>query len=344
MPAVPEPAAPRPLAPAVFPGLDPATHRCHALHGPERAWPDTNCYVDLLVEVLAARGFEPRAALGFTLAQDYEGDHFTFFKMPAADLVRLYGLEILELALYDDLEAHLATQVRRGRLPLVELDSFHLPDTRGVSYGRSHAKTTVGVNRIDPEARRLDYFHNAGLFRLEGDDYDALLKPYRPGDLPLLPYAEIIKFDVGPPAADPVATARVLLAEHLARRPRRNPFRAWADELGRDTEALARRPEAYFHAYAFNVLRQFGANFGCLQAHLAWLSEAGETGLAPAEAAADAIAQEAKLLQFQLARAAARNKVAEVGTAVERLAVHHDALMATLLQHDGPAADRRLAA
>ncbi|MDX7950587.1 DUF1839 family protein, partial [Lichenihabitans sp. Uapishka_5] len=166
---------------------------------------------------------------------------------------------------------------------------------------------------------------------------------YRPGDLPLLPYAEIIKFDVGPPAADPVATARVLLAEHLARRPRRNPFRAWANELGRDTEALAHRPEAYFHAYAFNVLRQFGANFGCLQAHLAWLSEAGETGLAPAEAAADAIAQEAKLLQFQLARAAARNKVAEVGDKVAALAAQYDRLIEVLVDEAGASRPRRSA-
>ena len=47
-------------------------------------------------------------ALAFTVAQDYEGDQFTFFKFPPADLARLYGVEILELAIFDQLEDHVA--------------------------------------------------------------------------------------------------------------------------------------------------------------------------------------------------------------------------------------------
>ena len=318
---------------AVFSGLDPATHRRHGLHASERAWPETNCYVDLMIEVLAARGFEPLAALGFTVAQDFEGDHFTFFKMPVADMTRLYGIEVLETAIFDDLETHLVEQVRRGRLPLVELDAFHLPDTRGVSYGTAHSKTTVGVNHIDPAAGRLDYFHNAGFFRLEGADYDALLRPFRAGALPLFPYAEMVKFDRAPPALDVIGTARELLAAHLARRPAENPFQAWRRVLPRDTAALAVRPEAWFHIYAFNVLRQAGANFGCLAAHLEWL----DAGLIDAREAAEAIAQGAKVLQFQLARAAARKRVADVDADVVRLAEHYDRLMATLVRRFGAA-------
>lgn len=317
-------------AAAVFPALDPATHRRHTLHAPERAWPETNCSVDLMIEVLAARGFDPRAALGFTVTQDWEGDHFTFFKIPAADLLDLYGVEVIELAIFDDLERHLVTQVGRGRLPLVELDSFHLPDTRGVSYGASHGKTTVGINRIDPAARRLDYFHNAGYFTLQGADYDALLQPYRAGALPLFPYAEIVKFDCGPTASDLRAAARDLLRRHLGRRPAENPFTAWRRVLPRDAAALAVRPEAFFHAYAFNVLRQAGANSGCLATHLAWLDEDGSPVFAEAVAAADAIAQGTKVLQFQLARAAARKRVADVDAEVARLASHYDSLIASL--------------
>ena len=320
---------------AVFPGLEPTAHVRHALHAPDRAWPETNCYMDLLIEVLAAKGFEPRAALGFTVAQDFEGDHFTFFKFPAADLLRLYGVEIAELAIFDDLETHLALQVGRGRLPLVELDSFHLPDTRGVSYGQTHGKTTIGINLIDPAERRLHYFHNAGFFRLEGDDYDALLTPYRAGRLPLFPYAEFVKFDVGPRAANLRAVARELLRDHLSRRPARNPFLAWLDVLGRDAAALAARPESWFHTYAFNVVRQAGANFGCLAAHLAWLGEVGETGLEPARKAADAIAGECKVLQFQMARAAARKRVAAAREPVERLAGHYDGIMVDLVARFG---------
>lgn len=320
---------------AVFPHLTPDGHARHRLHAPDRAWPETNCYVDLLIEVLAAKGFEPRAALGFTVAQDFEGDHFTFFKLPAADLLRLHGLEIAELAIFDDLESHLALQVARGRLPLIELDSFHLPDTRGITYGQSHGKTTIGVNMIDPTMRRLDYFHNSGFFRLEGHDYDALLTPYRAGHLPLYPYTEFVKFDVGPPASDLRAAALSLLREHLARRPARNPFLAWLDVLPRDAASLAERPESWFHTYAFNVVRQAGANYGCLAAHLEWLGEVGEMGFDEAAGAADVIAGECKVLQFQMARAAARKRVGTAGEAVMRLAEHRERLIAALLARLG---------
>ena len=57
-----------------------------------------------------------------------------------------------EVALYDTLEAHVVEQTRRGRLMVFEVDGFHLPDTRGVSYRLEHTKTTIAVNRIDPGA------------------------------------------------------------------------------------------------------------------------------------------------------------------------------------------------
>ena len=71
--------------------IDPATWRSHALHAPDRIWLETNCYVDVWIEVLHAFGLEPLAALPFTVSQDFEGDHFTFFKFPAEDLRALYG-------------------------------------------------------------------------------------------------------------------------------------------------------------------------------------------------------------------------------------------------------------
>ena len=82
--AVPPPslAALRPAEPAFA---------AHPLHDADREWPETNCYVDLWIELLHARGLEPEAMLGFTLRQDFEGDQFTFFKPPLADLEALYG-------------------------------------------------------------------------------------------------------------------------------------------------------------------------------------------------------------------------------------------------------------
>jgi hypothetical protein len=60
-------------------GADVATYVPHAVHGPDRTYVETNCYTDVLVELLHARGDEPLAALGITVRMDFEGDQWTFF-------------------------------------------------------------------------------------------------------------------------------------------------------------------------------------------------------------------------------------------------------------------------
>ncbi|MGH7297861.1 MAG: DUF1839 family protein, partial [Polyangiaceae bacterium] len=57
--------------------IDPASYRPHALHGPDRAWGESNCYIDVWIEVLHALGCDPYACLPFVLAIDWEGDQFT---------------------------------------------------------------------------------------------------------------------------------------------------------------------------------------------------------------------------------------------------------------------------
>ena len=37
-------------------GLDPASYRSHALHDSGRTYVETNCYTDILIELLHARG------------------------------------------------------------------------------------------------------------------------------------------------------------------------------------------------------------------------------------------------------------------------------------------------
>ncbi|MDB5617307.1 DUF1839 family protein [Tardiphaga sp.] len=312
-------------------GLDPATYARHGLHDPARNWPETNCYVDLLIEVLGQRGHNPRAALAFTVAQDYEGDQFTFFKIPAADLALLYGVEILELAIFDQLEDHARVQLARGRLPLIEVDSYYLPDTRGITYRRSHSKTTIGVNVLDSVNRRLDYFHNGGYFRLEGEDFDALLRPARENGLPLFPYVEFIKFGPAPSAHEQVKISRMLLAQHLRRRPSQNPFTAWGEVIGADIARLMERPPEWFHTYAFSTLRQAGANFELLASYLAWLQEHGDPALERARLAAEAIAGGTKIMQFQFARASARGKVPDMTGAIRQLATDYDIALDSLM-------------
>jgi len=299
---------------AVFPRLDPASFRPHPLHHAERAWPETNCYVDLLVEAIAAKNFDPMPAMAFTVTQDFEGDQIGFFKFPAGDLETLYGFRIQELAIFDCVEEHISQQVARGRLCLIELDSYYLPDTQGVTYRREHGKTTVGVNRIDIARRRLEYFHNAGYFGLEGEDFDGL---FRRGDFAetlFLPYTEMVKFDPVPDNKDWLGESLALLRRHVARMPLENPVTAFAASFPDQARRLEQKPDGFFHTYAFNTLRQLGANFGLLADYLNWLEARGERPLTSAAEAATRIADAAKVAQFQLARALARRRYDALST------------------------------
>ncbi len=288
-------------ATAVFAGLDPARYRPHALHGSDRIWPETNCSVDLWIEVIAALGLEPAAAMGFTVTMDFEGDQFSFFKIPPEDMESLYGLRLGELAIFDAPERHAAEQVGRGRLVLMEVDGFHLPDTRGVSYRTEHGKTTVGINRIDLDAGRMEYFHNGGYHALAGEDFAGVFQlESRTAERPFLPYTEFVKIGRAP-GGDVRAKAEALFARHWARRPADNPVRAFQGRFAAQAVALYERP-AFFHKYAFNTLRQLGANFELMAAGLDFL------GATDAAVPALAIAEGAKTVQFQLARAVARQR------------------------------------
>ncbi len=313
--------------------LSPDGYQPHALHSADRIWPETNCYVDLWIEVLNGLGLDPLAMLGFTLTQDFEGDQFTFFKVPLEDLERLYGIRATELAVYEPVENHVAVQIARGRLCLVEVDSFFLPDTQGVSYRIEHGKTTVAITALDLAAKRLRYFHNGGFFALSGEDFDGVFqRGIHAQPLPLLPYTEFAKFPASAPEGDPRIVARKLLADHFARRASENPFLAYKTVFEAQIAALAERPFEDFHKYAFNTLRQAGANFELAASHLAWLADDSASGseLADEAEAARRIAETCKTIQFQLARALARKRYAGLAAALDPAAESWDALMSGL--------------
>ncbi|MCW5746798.1 MAG: DUF1839 family protein [Alphaproteobacteria bacterium] len=313
--------------------IDTASYRPHALHGPDRIWLETNCYVDVWIEVLHGFGLEPLAALPFTVDQDFEGDHFTFFKFPLEDLRALFGLTVQELAIYDTVEAHAEVQLRRGRMPLVEVDSFYLPDTRGVAYRQAHVKSTVGINHLDVEARRMGYFHNAGYHAVEGEDFDGVFHrlPAQQGRPDVLfPYVEFVKRDA-PPLQDRALrdASLALLKEHLARRPA-GAFARFRADFPRHLETLAARPMAYFHLYAFNMLRQLGANFELMGSYLGWLKGQGESGLDETAAACLQVAEGAKALQFQLARAVSRKKFGDFSESLDNIERGHELVLGGL--------------
>lgn len=301
-------------------------HAAHPLHGQDRAWPETNCYVDLWIELLHHHGLAPEAMLGFTVKQDFEGDQFTFFKPSMAEIEALYGLRLDELAVYDGLERHALIQAARGSVVMVEVDAIFLPDTAGTTYGREHSKTTIGILALDKAGRHLDYLHNAGRFTLSGADYDGIF-----AETTLPPYAEFVR-----QVADPVPVARLphvaldLLRTNLRNAPRRNPVRAFAGALAETGDGLVVRPLSVFHKYAFNTTRQLGANFEMLGSHLAWLTASGAGDFTAAAESATRLGSEAKAFQFQLARAFAKRSAAGLPQRLDKAAETYDEVFAGL--------------
>jgi len=292
--------------------LDPRTYERHLIHGEGRAWAETNCYVDVLIELLHGMGFEPIAALPFTFRIDFEGDQWTFFKFPHVDILDLYGLDINELNPWRSLVHHVDEQVGLGRPVLVELDSFFLPDTRGTAYKAAHVKSTVAVNEIDIEARHMGYFHGQGYYHLDGDDFgDIFQLDGLVHDRMLPPYIEYVKpVDRSVPAAgrDLVDASLGCLRTHLGLLPRENPFSKFKERFRHDLEWLMDEPIDTFHTYSFATLRQYGACFELCETYMRWLAAGGEEGLEGPTEAFRAISTTAKAFQFQLARAMARKR------------------------------------
>ncbi|MTI43832.1 uncharacterized protein DUF1839 [Roseibium hamelinense] len=320
------------LSEAVFPNLDALTYSRHPLHSAERDWPETNCYLDVWIEVLPALGVPPEACLSYSVTQDFEGDQFTFFKVPLEDLETLYGLRVTELAIYDRVETHVSEQIKRGRLSLVEVDSFYLPDTHGVGYRQAHGKTTIAPNWIDLENRRMDYFHGLGLHRLAGDDFDGVFQRSMPADaLPFLPYTEFVKLPKQQLVPSELLSRSLqTMQRHLRRRPAKNPVAAFADVFPEQVALVAERSFEFFHLYAFNTLRQLGANYELFGAYLTWLKANGIEGLENAESAAAQISTTCKTVQFQLARAVMRKKFDKLQPALAPAVESWDVLMQEL--------------
>jgi hypothetical protein len=282
--------------------LDPTRYRPHPLHGSDRVYTETNCYADILVEFVHARGDEPLAMMGCVLDVDFEGDQWTFFKPRPQDLERLYGIDIHEMQPYRPLPEQIEAQIEAGRTLIVELDSWYLPDTTATSYRREHVKSSVVAEAIDHEGERLRYFHGGGYFELEGEDYRGVFRLGRElsGDV-LPPYTELARLDAGPRlrGQELRAAAREMLAENVERRPASNPFERFGAQLGLDLPRLLEGDAAAYHDYAFATVRMVGSAFEVGASHVEWVL--GEDGK-PAAGAMTAIVEGCKTLSFKLAR------------------------------------------
>lgn len=326
---------PRPLlAPEQAPlpaDLCPASYRPHALHDGTRIWLEKNCYVDVWIALVHSLGLEPRAMLGGAVALDFLGDQWTFLKPGHGDLRTLYGIEVQELTVWRPLADHVREHLAAGRLVSVEADAWWLPDTAATDYRRQHTKTTILIARDEPAAQRLTYFHNAGLYTLDGEDYRQTLAN---GGLPMPLYAEWV--DTRRRTARPEHALRLLasarLDEHLAWRPDDNPMRRFAARFAADLSGLQQQAEAapeaalaQYHAWAFAATRQLGAAMELLALHLQWLG-----GCEAAAGHALAIAQACKALILKGARAVATRRPLAAEALFDGLANDWAAMLASL--------------
>lgn len=291
-----------PTGPVSLLALDPASYEPHLLHAPTRTYVETNCYSDVLIELLHAHGLEPLAALGCTLRMDFEGDQWTFFKPAPEDLEQLLGVDVHEMQPYRPLPAQAAEQIARGRTLIVELDSWYLPDTAATSYRSEHVKSSVAVESIDQAGERMRYFHAAGFYELAGEDYRGVFRLGRDFSEDVLPpYTELVRFDAGPAlhGEELRAASAALLRGHLARRPASNPFVRFGEQLERDLPRLLAGDAQDYHDYAFATVRMAGSAFEVAAAQAQWLL--GDRAADAAQALVR-IVEGCKVLSFRLAR------------------------------------------
>lgn len=282
-------------------GKEPASYVPHALHTGARTYTETNCYTDVVIELLHGCDYEPLAAFGHLVRMDFEGDQWTFFKPPPEDMELLFGIDIHEMQPYRPLPVQIAEQLEQHRTIIVEVDSWYLPDTASTSYRNEHVKTSVAPDAIDPAGERLRYFHNTALHELDADDYRGVFRIGAFSDDVLPPYAELVRFDAGPALTGAALrdAAREVLRGHLAKVPRDNPFLRFGAQLERSLPALLDGGLEGYHAYAFATVRMAGSGFELARSHLEWLLG---TGAADAMAALGEIVDASKALSFRLAR------------------------------------------
>jgi hypothetical protein len=318
---------------AALAGLDPAAYRPHSLHAPERIWVEKNCYIDIWIELLHALQLDPAGMLAFTVAIDFEGDQWTFFKPPHEDLRTLYGVDVQELYVWRPLIEHTIEHLMAGKLISTEADAYWLPDTAGSDYRQQHTKTTIVLNEIDVAAQRVQYFHNAGYFSLEGEDFVKLFRLGAAPDPAYMPlFAELVRHDriTRQPAENLRALSLALLRKHLAWRPQNNPVRRFHTRFAQDLPAIAQQGMEHYHAWVFGTLRQLGAASELSALYLRWLDPSTAAAFEPAATAFLDISSISKSLLLKIARAVNGKRALDASSSFDAMATAWDRASAAL--------------
>lgn len=313
--------------------FEPSTYVRHALHQESAAWVEKNCYIDLWIELLHAAGLDPTAMLAFTLALDFDGEQWTFYKPPHVDLLTLYNVQVQEMSVFKPLIEHALFHAAHGRVVLTEADAFWLPDTQATDYRKQHTKTTIGIDAIDLEARRLRYFHNAGYYQLEGEDFTQLFRLEQAPDPSYLPlFAELGSFTRAKKLsqAELGKRAHAQLATWFEQRPRENPVQAFGAHFAEQIPLLRERGLPAYHAFAFATVRQCGSGFELAAAFLRFLEQGLGPGFAEPAARLEAISASCKALILKGARAVNSRKAADFSEVFAEMAENWQSAMSAI--------------
>jgi len=317
-------------------GLSASGYLRSHLHADTLLWTEKNCYVDIWIEVLNALKLAPEPVMASTIAIDFEGDQWTFFKPSHTELYDLYGVDVQELTVWRPLLDHCIEHLGAGKFISTEANAFWLPDTAGTDYRHNHVKTTIVLADIDVAAQRAGYFHNAGYFELSDEDFRQTFRVGLPQDPTFLPlFAETIRFDRQRqlPLAELAALARPLWQKYLARAPLSNPVERFAQRFEGDTDALIVAGLPHYHAWAFATIRQIGASFELAALSLRWQRThdlQGSDALLDAAQQFEQLSGHAKSLILKLARAVNGKKRPDVAGVMQEMAQAWDAGMSAL--------------
>jgi hypothetical protein len=240
---------------------------------------------------------------------------------------------VQELNVWRPLLEHALEHLAAGKLISTEADAFWLPDTSGTDYRRQHTKSTIVLNDLDLGNRTLGYFHNAGYYRLEGEDFARTFRLDVPPDPTFMPlFAELVRVDrvIRRPVAELVTMSRELWRRHLQRRPANNPIRGFQQRFERDLPGLQDKGLAYYHAWAFGTIRQLGAAFELAALNLKWLTANGSAGLEVAITAFERLSEANKTFILKGARATNSRRPFDSAPLLDSMAADWESGMTTL--------------